>query len=44
MLYRKAYQHRAKEYGVMTNHQVVSQLCGDSWPLELEDVKKQFME
>lgn len=44
MLYRKAYQHRAKEYGFMTNHQVVSQLCGDSWPLEPEEVKEQFAE
>ncbi|KAF8860945.1 hypothetical protein BDZ45DRAFT_672215 [Acephala macrosclerotiorum] len=44
MLYRKAYQLRAKEYGLMTNHQVVSQLCGDSWPLEPEEIREQFAE
>ena len=44
MLYRKAYQHRTKDWCLQNNHQVVSQVCGDSWPLEPEEVKEQFNE
>jgi hypothetical protein len=44
MLYRKAYQNRAKVWCSMHNHQVVSQVCGDSWPLEPEDTRNQFVE
>lgn len=44
MLYRKAYQNRAKEWCSQHNHQVVSQVCGDSWPLEPEHVRAQFTE
>lgn len=44
MLYRKAYQNRAKEWCSQHNHQVVSQVCGDSWPLEPEPVRAQFNE
>ncbi|KAH8663147.1 hypothetical protein BGZ60DRAFT_541759 [Tricladium varicosporioides] len=44
MLYRKAYQNRTKDWCLQNNHQVVSQVCGDSWPLEPEDIKEQFNE
>lgn len=44
MLYRKAYQNRTKDWCLQNNHQVVSQVCGDSWPLEPEEVKEQFNE
>lgn len=44
MLYRKAYQNRTREWCTHNNHQVVSQVCGDSWPLEPEEVRNQFTE
>lgn len=44
MLYRKAYQNRTKDWCLQNNHQVVSQVCGDSWPLEPDEVKEQFSE
>jgi len=44
MLYRKAYQNRTKDWCLQNNHQVVSQVCGDSWPLEPNEVKEQFSE
>ncbi|TVY19657.1 HMG-box protein STE11 [Lachnellula arida] len=44
MLYRKAYQNRTKDWCLQNNHQVVSQVCGDSWPLEPSEVKEQFGE
>jgi hypothetical protein len=44
MLYRKAYQNRTKDWCLQNNHQVVSQVCGDSWPLEPDSVRKQFNE
>ncbi|KAG0649549.1 Transcription factor ste11 [Hyphodiscus hymeniophilus] len=44
MLYRKAYQNRTKDWCLQNNHQVVSQVCGDSWPLEPHEVKDQFSE
>ncbi|KAE8453804.1 hypothetical protein EG329_009316 [Mollisiaceae sp. DMI_Dod_QoI] len=44
MLYRKAYQNRTKDWCLQNNHQVVSQVCGDSWPLEPDSVKDQFSE
>ncbi|KAL2269872.1 hypothetical protein VTJ83DRAFT_2056 [Remersonia thermophila] len=42
MLYRKAYQGRAKECVGQHNHQVVSKVCGLSWPLEPEHIRAQF--
>lgn len=42
MLYRKAYQHVTKEFYLHNNHQFVSQVCGDSWKLETDDIVKQF--
>jgi hypothetical protein len=44
MLYRKAYQNRTKDWCLQNNHQVVSQVCGDSWPLEPDAVKERFSE
>lgn len=44
MLYRKAYQNRTKSWCLQNNHQIVSQVCGDSWPLEPENVRAQFNE
>ncbi len=44
MLYRKAYQNRTKNWCLQNNHQVVSQVCGDSWPLEPASVREQFNE
>jgi hypothetical protein len=44
MLYRKAYQNRTKNWCLQNNHQVVSQVCGDSWPLEPDSVREQFNE
>ncbi|TPX17438.1 uncharacterized protein E0L32_003081 [Thyridium curvatum] len=42
MLYRKAYQNRAKQWCLHNNHQVVSRVCGQSWPLEPDQVRQQF--
>lgn len=42
MLYRKAYQNRTKDWALQNNHQVVSQVCGESWPLEPDEIKEQF--
>jgi hypothetical protein len=44
MLYRKAYQNRTKDWCLQNNHQDVSQVCGDSWPLEPDEIKEQFSE
>lgn len=44
MLYRKAYQNRAKDWCSQHNHQIVSQVCGDSWPLEPDSIRAQFTE
>jgi len=42
MLYRKAYQQRAKAWADQHNHQVVSRVCGMSWPKEHTPVRDQF--
>ncbi|CAK7236851.1 hypothetical protein SBRCBS47491_009777 [Sporothrix bragantina] len=42
MLYRKAYQDCAKKYAQKANHQVVSKVCGQSWALESDIVRRQF--
>ncbi|KAL5313835.1 hypothetical protein ACEPPN_018258 [Leptodophora sp. 'Broadleaf-Isolate-01'] len=44
MLYRKAYQKRTRDWCLENNHQIVSQVCGKSWPLEPEHIKNQFSE
>ncbi len=42
MLYRKAFQNRAKELKKHDNHQVVSKICGSSWKRETPEVKLSF--
>lgn len=44
MLYRKAYQNQTKNWCLQNNHQVISQICGDSWPLEPDNIRAQFNE
>ncbi|KAK3933474.1 high mobility group box domain-containing protein, partial [Diplogelasinospora grovesii] len=42
MLYRKAYQNRAKDLWKHRSHQIISQMCGKSWNLESESIRNQF--
>lgn len=42
MLYRKAYQNRTKNWCMQHNHQIVSKVCGASWPLEPEDLRQRY--
>lgn len=42
MLYRKAFQNHTKAYCEHNNHQVVSKVCGASWDMEPESIRKQF--
>ncbi|RKF61324.1 putative hmg box protein [Erysiphe neolycopersici] len=42
MLYRKAYQNTAKVLFAKNNHQVISQVCGQSWEIENVPIKAQF--
>ena len=42
MLYRKAFQNRAKQLKKHDNHQIVSKVCGSSWKNEQEHIKIQF--
>ncbi|KAK1828222.1 hypothetical protein QBC39DRAFT_156518 [Podospora conica] len=44
MLYRKAYQGRAKEFMKQLNHQIVSTVCGTSWKHESQEFQDQFKE
>lgn len=44
MLYRKAYQDTAKKFAQQSNHQVVSKVCGQSWSMEPDAVRRQFNE
>jgi hypothetical protein len=42
MLYRSAYADRAKSWCLQNNHQVVSSVAGESWPLEPPEVREQY--
>ena len=42
MLYRKVYQDRLRAWSRESRHQVISQLCDDSWHLEPSHIKDQF--
>ncbi|KAF1930770.1 uncharacterized protein M421DRAFT_418248 [Didymella exigua CBS 183.55] len=42
MLYRSAYAERAKAWCLQNNHQVVSSVAGESWPLEPPEVRDRF--
>ncbi|KAK5108590.1 hypothetical protein LTR62_008166 [Meristemomyces frigidus] len=44
MLYRSCYAERTKAWCVQNNHQVVSSVSGESWPMEPTEVRQQFEE
>jgi len=44
MLYRSAYADRTKAWATQNNHQVVSSVAGESWPMEPQEVRDQFNE
>ena len=44
MLYRSAYADRTKIWCLQNNHQVVSSVSGESWPLEPANIREQFNE
>ncbi|KAF2094614.1 hypothetical protein NA57DRAFT_46480, partial [Rhizodiscina lignyota] len=44
MLYRSAYAERTKQWGLHNNHQVVSSMAGESWPLEPPEVRDHYNE
>jgi hypothetical protein len=44
MLYRSCYAERTKAWCVQNNHQVVSSVSGESWPMEPAEVRQQFEE
>ena len=44
MLYRSAYADRTKQWCLQNNHQVVSAVSGESWPLEPTEVRDHYNE
>ncbi|KAK3669504.1 hypothetical protein LTR78_010605 [Recurvomyces mirabilis] len=44
MLYRSCYAERTKAWCTQNNHQVVSSVSGESWPMEPTEVRQQFEE
>ena len=44
MLYRSAFADRTKRWCTQNNHQVVSSVSGESWPMEPEEVKNRYTE
>ncbi|KAF2763737.1 hypothetical protein EJ03DRAFT_283525, partial [Teratosphaeria nubilosa] len=42
MLYRSAFAERTKHWCLQNNHQVVSSVAGESWPLEPQEVRDQY--
>ena len=44
MLYRSAYAERTKIWCLQNNHQVVSSVSGESWPMEPPQIREQFNE
>lgn len=44
MLYRSAYAERAKAWCLKNNHQVVSTVAGQSWPLEPMEIRELYNE
>ena len=44
MLYRSAYAERTKQWCTQNNHQVVSSVSGESWPMEPEKVREKYNE
>lgn len=44
ILYRSAYADRCKKWCELNNHQIVSSVAGESWPMEPDEVRNQFDE
>jgi len=44
MLYRSAYAERTKQWCLQNNHQVVSSVSGESWPLEPPEIRDLYNE
>ena len=44
MLYRSAYAERTKVWCLQNNHQVVSSVSGESWPMEPKEIRDQYTE
>ncbi|KAK6442937.1 hypothetical protein LTR95_000815 [Oleoguttula sp. CCFEE 5521] len=44
MLYRSCYAERTKQWCTQNNHQVVSSVSGESWPMEPPEVRERFNE
>jgi hypothetical protein len=44
MLYRSAFAERAKSWCLQNNHQVVSSVAGESWPLEPPEIRELYNE
>lgn len=44
MLYRSAYAERTKQWCLQNNHQVVSSVSGESWPLEPPEIRELYNE
>src|SRR5262249_23288537 len=44
MLYRSAYAERTKHWCTQNNHQVVSSVSGESWPLEPPEIREKYNE
>lgn len=42
MLYRSAYKDRTKQWCSQNNHQIISSVTGESWPMEPDEVRNQF--
>ncbi|CRG84909.1 hypothetical protein PISL3812_02081 [Talaromyces islandicus] len=42
MLYRSAYAERTKEWCRKNNHQVVSRVSGQSWPMEPPEIREEY--
>lgn len=43
MLYRSAYADRTKIWCLQNNHQVVSSVTGESWPLEPDEIREKYI-
>ncbi|USP74454.1 uncharacterized protein yc1106_01728 [Curvularia clavata] len=44
MLYRSAFAERAKSWCLQNNHQIVSTVAGESWPLEPPEIRELYNE
>lgn len=44
MLYRSAFAERTKQWCTQNNHQVVSSVSGESWPMESAEVRNRYNE